>query len=152
MYCLLRFLVRHLTSTLILVIYAYSKASVIIKSLKMYLYHDTPILVCQRSRPMKPSLSLCTYQCLQIGPSFYPLIIQVHLHIQIEHENNSRLSFKILMLLLLDVALLMGRGWCRGESDFVKDGPALCNSDPRFPTVKNWKYTPRIYKWPLFSQ
>lgn len=34
---------------------------------------------------MKPSLPLCTYLCVQIGPSLYPLIIQVHLQIQIEH-------------------------------------------------------------------
>lgn len=80
MSCLLRFLVRHLTYTLILVIYAYSRASFIIKS-----FFDTPILVCQRLRPMKPSLSLCTYPCVQIGPNFYTLIVQVHLHIQIDH-------------------------------------------------------------------
>lgn len=117
----------------------------------MYLFLDTPIIVCQRSRPMKPSLSLCTYPYVQIGPSLYPLIVQVHLRIQIEHETkNPRHPFKFLMLLMFNAVLLMDRGRCRRESDFGKDGPALCNCHPRFSTIKNWKYTPRTYRRPFF--
>lgn len=70
----------------------------------MYLFLDTPILECQRSRPMKPVLSLCTYPCAQIGSSLYPLIVHVHLQIQAECEKKPRLCFKILML---DIVLLM---------------------------------------------
>ena len=53
---------------------------------------------------MKPVLSLCTYPYAQIGSSLYPLIVQVHLQIQAEHEKKPRLSFKILML---GIVLLM---------------------------------------------
>lgn len=67
-------------------------------------------------------------------------------------KKNPRLPFKILMLLLFGVVLLIDRGWCREKSELVKDDPALCNSHPRLPTVTNWKYTPRIYRWLWFSQ